>query len=74
MDLTGSEIFAVSLTLQKLKDVWAKAEFLPNIRMEIRNGSKASIHDLNRRFGEVKKPQSFTIKALLTTTLVSDQF
>ena len=47
----------MSLTLEKLKDLWAK-EFLPNIRMEIRDefeSLKASIRNLNRGFDELEK-------------------
>jgi len=55
---------ATSLTLESLRDLWSK-EFLPNIRMEIRTefeSLKASIRDLNRRFDELDKAQSFISK------------
>ena len=53
-----------SLTLESLRDLWSK-EFLPNIRMEICTefeSLKASIPDLNRRFDELDKAQSFISK------------
>ena len=53
-----------SLTLESLRNLWSK-EFLPNIRMEIRTefeSLKASIRDLNRRFNELDKAQSFISK------------
>ena len=55
---------ATSLTLESLRDLWSK-EFLPNIRMEIRTefeSPKASIRDLNRRFDELDKAQTFISK------------
>ena len=55
---------ATSLTLESLKDLWSK-EFLPKIRMEIRTEFQlltASIRDLNKRFDELEKAQSFISK------------
>ena len=55
---------ATSLTWESLKDLWSN-EFLPNIRMEIRTefeSLKANICDLNKRFDELEKAQSFILK------------
>lgn len=55
---------AMNLTLESLRDLWPK-EFLPNIQIEIRTefeSLKTSIRDLNKRFDELGKGQSFISK------------
>ena len=59
---------ATSLTLESLRDLWSK-EFLPNILMEIRaefESLKAGLRDLNKRFDELDKAQSFISKQYAT--------
>ena len=52
----------MSLTVESLKELWAK-EFLPNIRKEI-DSLKASLLDLKKRFDEIEKSQNFISKEI----------
>ena len=50
--------------MESLKELWAK-EFLPNIRKELRkeiDSLKDSLLDLETRFDEIEKSQSFISK------------